>query len=325
LSPSAVRRAIAGSAVVATVFSLAACGGSDSSDDEASGSSGETQTVTIGTLRGQPHFYAPFLYEDYAEDGVEFEVVVLDTAPSLTDAVISGAVDFAITGVVATIASVAEDRDITMVAGAADGGFGFIGGEGIETVADLAGKTVGYIQGSAPEVAMRLILEENGIDPSSLELIAVPPPEMASALGSGSIDAFFGTEIAVSLAKGAGANELTDPYDTPIGRVNLGLTTTGALIEEDPELVQKVVDTHVATTEYMVDNIDEWLPEMVQEFGGDEAVFESALDNFWLRADLSEEYQTQVEALATAMVDLDVIDAAPTAEELMNTEFAPTE
>ncbi|KGH47602.1 hypothetical protein IN07_06265 [Modestobacter caceresii] len=313
---------MAGTVAATTVLALAACS-SDSA--EASGSDdGGTQTVTIGTLRGQPHFYAPFLYDEYAPEGVEFEVVVLDTAPSLTDAVISGAVDFAITGVVATVASVAQDRDITLVASAADGGFGFIGGEGIETVADLTGKTVGYIQGSAPEIAMRLILEENGIDPSSLELIAVPPPEMASALGSGSIDAFFGTEIAVSLATAAGANELTDPYATPIGRVNLGLTTTGALIAEDPELVQQVVDTHAETTEYMADNVDEWLPEMVAEFGGDQGVFESALDNFWLRADLSEEYQTQVEALADAMVTLGVIDTAPTAADLVDTSFAPS-
>ncbi|WP_249523149.1 ABC transporter substrate-binding protein [Modestobacter marinus] len=322
MSPQLVRRAVAGTVAATTVLALAACS-SDSA--EASGSDdGGTQTVTIGTLRGQPHFYAPFLYEEYAPEGVEFEVVVLDTAPSLTDAVISGDVDFAITGVVATIASVAQGRDITLVASAADGGFGFIGGEGVETVADLAGKTVGYIQGSAPEIAMRLILEENGIDPSSVDLIAVPPPEMASALGSGSIDAFFGTEIAVSLATAAGATELADPYATPIGRVNLGLTTTGALVEEDPELVQQVVDTHAETTEYMADNVDEWLPEMVAEFGGDQGVFESALDNFWLRADLSEEYQTQVEALADAMVSLGVIDTAPTAADLVDTSFAPS-
>ncbi|MCZ2839973.1 ABC transporter substrate-binding protein [Modestobacter sp. VKM Ac-2985] len=322
MSPQLVRRAIAGTVAATTLMGLAAC----SSDSAGAGGSddGGTETVTIGTLRGQPHFYAPFLYEEYAPEGVEFEVVVLDTAPSLTDAVISGAVDFAITGVVATVASVAQDRDITVVASAADGGFGFIGGEGIDTVADLTGTTVGYIQGSAPEIAMRLILEENGIDPSSLELIAVPPPEMASALGSGSIDAFFGTEIAVSLATAAGANELTDPYATPIGRVNLGLTTTGALIEENPELVQQVVDTHAETTEYMADNVDEWLPEMVAEFGGDQGVFESALDNFWLRADLSEEYQTQVEALAEAMVGLGVIDTAPTAADLVDTSFAPS-
>ena len=323
MSARPVQRLIGLAASATVVLALAACSSDTSSADEGSSGGGETETVKIGTLRGQPHFYAPFLYEDHAVDGVEFEVVTLDSTPALTDAVSSGTVDFAITGITATISGISQDRDLTIVASAADGGSGFIGGDDIQTVADLAGKKVGYIQGSAPEVAMRLILAENDVDPSSLELVAVPPPEMASAFNSGSVDAFFGTEIAVSLAQAAGGHEITDPYATPIGKVNIGLVTTGELAADDPELVQKVVDTHAATTDYMTDNIDEWLPEMVQEFGGDEAVFESALDNFWLRADLSEEYQTQVEALAGAMVDLGVIETAPTADELIDGSFAP--
>ncbi|MCZ2830786.1 ABC transporter substrate-binding protein [Modestobacter sp. VKM Ac-2986] len=321
MSPSTVRRAIAGTAVAAAVLSLAACGGSDA--EAAASGSGETQTVTVGTLRGQPHFYAPFLYEEHAVDGVEFEVVTLDSTPALTDAVSSGTVDFAITGVTATISGISQDRDLKIVASAADGGSGFIGGDEIQSVTDLVGKKVGYIQGSAPEVAMRLILAENDVDPASLELIAVPPPEMASAFNSGSVDAFFGTEIAVSLATAAGGHSITDPYATPIGKVNIGLVTTGTKVTEDPELVQKVVDTHAATTAYMTDNIDEWLPEMVKEFGGDQAVLESALKNFFLRADLSTEYQDQVEALAGAMVELGLIETAPPAADLVDATFAP--
>ena len=323
MSPHPVQRFLACTAAAATALSLTACGGSDG--EAAASGGGGTQTVTVGTLRGQPHFYAPFLYAEHAVDGVEFEVVTLDSTPALTDAVSSGTIDFAITGVTATISGISQDRDLTIVASAADGGSGFIGGAEIETVADLVGKKVGYIQGSAPEVAMRLILAENDIDADSLELIAVPPTEMAGAFSSGSVDAFFGTEIAVSLASAAGGHSITDPYDTPIGKVNIGLVTTGSMVTEDPELVQAVVDTHAATTEYMVDDIDEWLPEMVAEFGGDQDVLESALENFWLRADLSEEYRGQVEALAGAMVDLGLIESAPSADELVDPDFAPTE
>ncbi|MGY1841866.1 MULTISPECIES: ABC transporter substrate-binding protein [unclassified Modestobacter] len=324
MTHSAVRRAIAGTAVAATVLSLAACG-SDAADADSGSAGGETQTVTIGTLRGQPHFYAPFLYADHAVDGVEFEVVVLDSTPSLSDALASGNVDFAVTGVTSTISSIAQDRDLKIVASAADGGWGFLGNGDIDTVADLVGKRVGYVQGSAPEVAMRLILAENDIDPSSLELVSVPPPEMSSALASGSIDAFFGVEIGVSLAEAAGAAEISDPYATPIGRVNIGLATSGQLIEDDPELVQKVVDTHAATTEYMAGDVEEWLPGMVAEFGGDQEVLESALENFWLRADLSDEYLEQVDALSAEMAGLGLIDEAPAATDIVDTQFAPAE
>ncbi|MCJ1695736.1 ABC transporter substrate-binding protein [Rathayibacter caricis] len=314
-------RALALGGALAASLSLVACSGASDAD---AGSDAESVTVTVGTLRGQPHFYQPFLYEQFAEEGVEFEVITLDTTPALSDALVAGTIDFAISGVTPTISSVAQDRDLKIVASAADGGSGFLGGEGISSVEDLAGKKVGYIQGSAQEVALRYYLEEAGLTDADLELTTIPVPEMASAYTSGSIDAFFGVEIGVSIAEAAGATEIADPYATPIGRVNIGLVTTGAMIEEQPEVVQKVVDTHAATTEYMADNVDEWLPEMIAEFGGDQDVLESALENFWLRSDLTEEYQGQLEALAGQMQQLGFIDEAPAIEDVVDTTFAPT-
>ncbi|ROQ65197.1 NitT/TauT family transport system substrate-binding protein [Rathayibacter sp. PhB152] len=319
-STRTARRALALGAALAATLSLVACSGAS---DAASGDGGDTVTVTVGTLRGQPHFYQPFLYEQFAEEGVEFEVITLDTTPALSDALVAGTIDFAISGVTPTIASIAQDRDLKIVASAADGGSGFLGGEGISSVEDLAGKKVGYIQGSAQEVALRYYLDQAELTDDDLELITIPVPEMASAFTSGSIDAFFGVEIGVSIAEAAGGTEIADPYATPIGRVNIGLVTTGAMIEEQPEVVQKVVDTHAATTAYMADSVDEWLPDMIAEFGGDQEVLESALENFWLRSDLSEEYQGQLGALATQMQELGFIDSAPAIEDVVDTSFAP--
>jgi NitT/TauT family transport system substrate-binding protein len=309
-------------AVAATATSAALLLAGCSSSPAAGGSDDETVTVTIGTLRGQPHFYQPFLYNDYAVDGVEFEVVTLDTTPALSDALASGSIDFAISGVTPTISSVSQDRDLTIVASAADGGSGFIG-NGETSLDDLVGERIGIVQGSAQEVALRLLIDDAGLTPEDFDLAVIPVPEMASAFMAGDIAAFMGVEIGVSIAKAAGGTEVLDPYSTDIGRVNIGLVTTGALVEEDPELVQRVVDTHAATTAYMADNIDEWLPGMVEEFGGDEEVFTSALENFWLRSDLSDEYVAQLEALATAMTDIGLIDEAPAAEDIVDTTFAP--
>ncbi|WP_251455223.1 ABC transporter substrate-binding protein [Microbacterium sp. Marseille-Q6648] len=309
-------------AVAATAASAALLLAGCSSSPAAGGSDDETVTVTIGTLRGQPHFYQPFLYNDYAVDGVEFEVVTLDTTPALSDALASGSIDFAISGVTPTISSVSQDRDLTIVASAADGGSGFIG-NGETSLDDLVGERIGIVQGSAQEVALRLLIDDAGLTPEDFDLAVIPVPEMASAFMAGDIAAFMGVEIGVSIAKAAGGTEVLDPYSTDIGRVNIGLVTTGALVEEDPELVQRVVDTHAATTAYMADNIDEWLPGMVEEFGGDEEVFTSALENFWLRSDLSDEYVAQLEALATAMTDIGLIDEAPAAEDIVDTTFAP--
>ena len=285
-------RTLTGVITAAAVVALAGCASSVESSDV------ETQTVTIGTLRGQPHFYQPFLYEQFAAEGIEYEVITLDTTPALNDALISGAVDFAITGVTPTISSVAQGRELKIVASAADGGSGFIGNDSITSIADLVGKNVGYVQGSAQEVAMRLKLDAAGVDAADINLKVVPVPEMANAFKTGDLDAFFGVEIGVSLALQNGGHEISDPYDTPIGKVNIGLVTTDALIDSDPELVQSVVDTHTAAVEYMSKNQDEWLTEMVNTFGGNQDIFDSALDNFWLRSDLPTDYQDQLVALA---------------------------
>lgn len=286
---------------------------------------GDADVVTIGTLRGQPHFYAPYLYADHASGDVEYEVVSLETAPALNDALVSGSVDFAVGSITATIGGAAAGRDVTVVAAAADGGSGIIGNESVQTVADLAGKKVGYLESSSQLVALRLILEREGVDVEDLDLVSLSAPEFFNAFDTGQIDAFAAPEIGVSLALAAGGHQVADPYSTEIGRLNIALLTTGALIEDDPDLVQEVVDTHAATTAYMAENQDEWLPAMVEEYGGDQGVFETALENFWLRADLSPTYEEQIGNLAAQMARLGIIEEAPATEDVVDAGFASRE
>lgn len=318
----AVRRAprvVAAAAVLPLL--LASCTSTGGGDDEA----GATTTVTVGTLRGQPHFYAPFLYSDHATGDLDYEVVTLDTAPALNDALLSGTVDMAVGSITTTVAGAAQGRDVKVVAGAADGGSGLVGDPSIETVADLAGKRVGYLESSSQYVALQLMLEDAGVDLSELELVSLAAPEFFTAFDTGQIDAFLAPEIGVSLALGAGGEEIASPYDTEIGRVNIGLLASGEFIDAEPEAVQEVVDTHAAATAYMAENQDEWLPAMVEEYGGDEEVFSTALDNFWLRSDLAPTYVEEIGELSAQMERLGMIDEAPGLDEVVDTSFASTD
>lgn len=306
---------------LAGVLTACTSTGADSGGDD----TGEVQVVQVGTLRGQPHFYAPYLYQEHAEDGMDFEVVALETAPALNDALASGSIDFAVGSITATIAGATAGRDVRIVAAAADGGSGIVGTPDIQSVADLVGKRVGYLESSSQLVALRLILEREGVDIDDLDLVSLTAPEFFNAFDTGQIDAFAAPEIGVSLALGAGGQPIADPYSTEIGRLNIALLTTGELVDEDPDLVQAVVETHAATTAYMADNQDQWLPEMVEEYGGDQGVFETALENFWLRADLSPTYEEQIGNLAAQMARLGMIEEAPPLEEIVDTSFASRE
>ena len=314
-------RRLATASSVLLVAALAACS-PDSAGAASSGDDGGTTVVTVGTLKGQPHLYAPFLYEGLAPEGVEFEVVQFDTSPDIKNAVVSGNIDFGVAGIPSAVSGTAAGQDVVVVAAAADGGSGIIGREGLDGVEQLAGLTVGYPQGSSQEILLRLTLDAAGMDADEdLELVNLPFSDMAAALAAGRIDAFASAELGPSTALQAGAVEVTSPYDTPVGRVNIGLYTTGALIEEDPELVQQVVDTHVRATEQMAADPQAWADGVVAEFGIDQAVVETATENIWPRWEIDAEYEGQVAALVEQMTALQQIDGDVDVSALLDTTF----
>lgn len=307
----------------AAALTLAACGSDDagSADAPAASAAADDGTVTVGTLRGQPHLFHPFLYEDLLPDGLAVEVVLFDTSPDIKNAVVSGAIDFGVTGVPSALSGVAAGEDVVVVAAAADGGTGIVGDPSITSVQDLVGRTVGYPQGASQEILLRLTLEQNGVDIDDLTLVNLPFSDMANALASGQIDAFSSAELGPSIAIQAGAVPIVDPYETPVGRVNIGLVTTQRLIDADPELVQAVVDTHIQATDALVADTEAWVDGVVAEFGLDRAVVETAVTNIWPRWQLEEEYQAQVVALAEQMNALGYLPEALTADQVIDATF----
>ena len=299
------------------VTALTACG---SAEADAAAADGPT-TIKVGTLKGQPHLFHPHLYADRATDGLTYEVVLFDTSPDIKNAVVSGAIDFGVTGVPSALSGAAAGQDVVVVAAAADGGSGIVGSADVTSVQDLVGRTVGFPQGSSQEILLRLTLEQNGIDIDDLKLVNLPFADMANALASGKIDAFSSAELGPSIALQAGAHQIVSPYETPVGKVNIGLVTTQRLIDEEPELVQSVVNTHVRATENLISDPEGWAAGVVEQYGLDAAVVATAIANIWPRWDLDDEYVAQVDALIGQMHALGYLESAPAAADVLDRTF----
>lgn len=298
------------------VTALSACSSGSAADSDGS------TVVTVGTLKGQPHLYAPYFYEENAPEGVNFEVVTFDSSPDIKNAVVSGSIDFGVAGVPSAISGASAGQDVVVVAAAADGGSGIIGTPGLEGVESLEGLKVGYPKGSSQEILLRMTLEAAGMDADTdLELVNLPFSDMASALEAGRIDAFSSAELGPSTALQGDAVSVVSPYETPVGKVNIGLYTTGATIAEDPELVQDVVDTHIAATEHMVADPEDWAAGVVETFGIDQAVVETAITNIWPRWEIDTAYTDNVGALVEQMFALKQIESEPDVATLVDTTF----
>lgn len=285
------------------------------------GDGDRANVVKVGTLRGQPHLFHPFFYERFAS-GTTVDVVVFDSSPDIKNALVSGAIDFGVAGVPAFLAGSAAGQDVRLVASAADGGTGIVAAPEIETVDDLRGQKVGFPLGSSQEILLRLTLAQQGLDPTrDVQLVNLPFSDMAKALSTGQISAFASAELGPATAIESGAHSLVSPYDTPVGRVNIGLATTQRTIDAKPELVQAMVDTHVRTAEFMDGNRDAWHQGVVEEFGLNPDVAQTAIANIWPRSDLSADYRSQVTALTRQMVGLGQIPVEPDLETFVDDSF----
>jgi NitT/TauT family transport system substrate-binding protein len=97
------------------------------------------------------------------------------------------------TGIPITIISASDDEGTS----AADNWQDILvkGSSSIQTPAQLAGKTIAVnaLKGVG-EVVIRAALKKSGVDPNSVNLVAMPFPTMRTALNNGQVDAFWAPE-----------------------------------------------------------------------------------------------------------------------------------
>ncbi|MGM9612314.1 MAG: ABC transporter substrate-binding protein, partial [Butyricicoccus sp.] len=167
------------------------------------------------------------------------------------------------------------------------------------------------------------VLRRAGLDPDNdVTLTRIDFFDMGQALAGGQIDAFLSGEPYPSQAVQDGYGRiLSYPYfDDSIGTINAGMIVTDETIEKNPELVQKLVNAHIAATEYENANKDAWL-DKAASFGTDKSLLEVSADNIELCWDIDEAYIQNCENLAGQMLELGMIDHVPDIHAMFDLSF----
>jgi len=322
-------RARWGVAVLAVgLLVLAACGGGG--DTSSTGGSAGTGAVTkeykvkVGTLR-QPHLFAPAFYDKFLPPNVTMETVLFANSTEIKTAVVTGSVDFAVTGITAALEGAAQDEPFRVLAAAADGASAIVAKKdsGIATVADLRDKKIGYVAGSAQDILLRLTLKDAGMDANKdVELVKVAFSDMANALDRGDIDAFSGAETGPSDALVRGVAQLVvHPYETRMKKINIVFGTSQAMIDKDPELVRIMVAAHAEATDYMKAHPDEWGQAVVTAYSFPPEALTLAIANISLGWRLDDAYIAQAKVLGGELEGLKQIKKQPDYEAFFDTTF----
>jgi NitT/TauT family transport system substrate-binding protein len=289
--------------LLAAALLVAACGGDDDSDEtsDATGdAAGELTPIKVGILPLSG--LAPLWYgieQGYFEDeGLEVTTEVGEGGAALTPAVLNDEYQFAIGEYVSLMQARESDVGIQVVSNLTNGadqpdqGINALlvtADSGIDGVEGLAGKTVAVNGlGGVEDVTVKAILDENGIDPESVEFTEVPFPDMTAAVESGQVDVASVPEPFVTLGEQSGLVNLMDPYYEAIPSMPLGLVFaseewladnpelangfTSALqrsIDEssDVEAMKEVIVANTEIDEELVDEIalDHWDAEVNRE------------------------------------------------------------
>ncbi|MDV2481822.1 ABC transporter substrate-binding protein [Methanoculleus sp. Wushi-C6] len=181
-------------------------------------------------------------------------------APEM-QAMLSGDLDIAYVGSAPFIAAVSNGLDAKIVAAVQTQGSDLVIRNGVaySTPADLAGKKIAtFPPGTIQDTILRTWLEENGVDPASVTIVAMDPGAATTAISAGQVDGVFLPHPSPSIivAEGVGrtvvkSGEMMKDHACCV------LVASGSLIRDHPEIVEQIVKTHIRATEYNLEHPDE--------------------------------------------------------------------
>jgi NitT/TauT family transport system substrate-binding protein len=216
-----------------------ACGDDDDDsggDEDAAGEQGDELTpITVGILPLAG--LAPFQYGIeqgyFADEGLDVRTEIGQGGAALAPAVLGNEYQFAVGEYISLMQAQQNDVGIQVVsnltngASEADQGINALlvaPDSGIESVEDLAGKTVAVNGlGGVEEVAIRAILDEHGVDDSGVEFTEVDFPDMNAAVARGDVDVAAQPEPFVTLGEQEGLVNLLEPFYEALPSMPLGL------------------------------------------------------------------------------------------------------
>jgi NitT/TauT family transport system substrate-binding protein len=258
--------------LAATTLALAACGGGD--DEAASGGgsaasgSGELRQVTAGLL---PVAVTGALQGGidqgfFADHGIEVTIETGQGGAALLPAVASGQMEFATSNPVSLLQARDQGLDVRVIGhwtsthAEGDDVNGVVADKdsGVTSASGLAGKriAVNTLNGMG-QLTIDEAVRQDGGDPSGIQYVELPFPDMPAALDAGNVDAVWVPEPFLSqlIASGHPVASYSSQESVP-GHPTQLFFTSGQLVESDPQLVEDFTAALEETLEWADQNPD---------------------------------------------------------------------
>jgi NitT/TauT family transport system substrate-binding protein len=300
--------------VVVLALAAAACGGGGDTDDGAAGGGTEAAagneataggegaggTTAVTVLLPNPSAINVFSLcaadgEGYLqEEGIEMTMEAVDGSGAVLQAMVAGQAQIGLPGPGPVLNARASGEDIVMFYNSfAQSLFGLVVPDDseVQAVGDLAGTTIGVGTAEGAEVSYaRGILADAGLEEDTdYEFLPVGDGGPATAaFERGDIDAYSAaiSDMAIIQARGLPLREITP--EEFLAFFGNGWATTGAYLEENPDVVEGFARALLRGYEWALDNKDgtlEHCAELNPEEGSDTELASALYDAITARAE----------------------------------------
>ena len=282
----------------------------------------EQKTVKIANVLGGPNV-AGFILPKYLKEqaDVTAEVIVFPNITQRMQAVASGDVQIGYGGINASIALAGRGEPLSLLSNATDGGWRLLGGPKVKNFADLKGKKCAVQPASISHLCLQWKLQKEGMA-GAVELIFMNNNDMPIAMQRGDVDALmiFEPYCAFTIVNGWGT-PIWEPYDTPMGKTNLGVIASPSFVEKNPLLTKAIMNAHKAATADLQRDNSAAVDAIVKSLNMQPNVAQESLKNTFFTTESGPEFRKGVEALGAMMVEAKMAEKVPDWNKFFNLSF----
>ena len=248
--------------------------------------------ITVGYFLEwpMPFEYAKVMGTYEKEMGVKINWRSFDTGTAMSAAMASGDVQFSVSqGVPPFVVATSAGQDIQMLDVAvvyADNDNCVVRSDleiTKDNAAELAGKKVALPIGSAAHYGFLKQMEHFGVDPASMEIVDMAPPDGAAAFAQGGLDMVCGWGGSLRRMKENGNVLLTGAEKEALGILVFDVTSApAAFVAENPDLVAKFLKVTADSNAMWADTTKqkEMLPVIAKDAGMDEPATAETMATF---------------------------------------------
>jgi taurine transport system substrate-binding protein len=301
----------------------------------------QSKEINYGGSAWLGHYPVYYALENgnFSESDLKVGWEFFGTSSGRMTALMSGDIDVAGTGVVSAITLMAQGVNRFYVIGVPDN-FGRVEGlfavEGIESITDLKGKTIGTTFASSAHTLVLDLMAQNGLTERDIDVINIPAPEIPAAIQAGQIDAcatwtpYFNT-----VANLPGVKLIADDTDFSLFKdygVTPGpdvLVVSKRFADRNPEIVKDFVKVYFGATESLGKEPEKAvsvLTELTQMSAEDQ--LQTIKDADWYSLEQQQEmigtdtrFVEGLQKLADMLVEYGQIDRSPQVKDWINSDF----